>query len=204
MSMCRVLSCVVGRGCLLWPACSLGKTVSLCHTLFCTPRPNLLLLQVSFGFLPDVGKDWRQEEKGTAEGEMVGQHHWLYWQEFEQALGDDEGQASLVCCSPWGRKKSDTTEWLNWTELKESESSLAPGSFLSNPASKHLPLYQVQNNLFSVHLSLSHSKWSPYRLFSLCFGQAQFFHARTVAWIVFCALHCPKCLLFSALMQCPG
>ena len=39
MSMCRVFSCVVGRGCLLWPVCSLGKT--LCPASFCIPRPNL-------------------------------------------------------------------------------------------------------------------------------------------------------------------
>ena len=41
MSMCRVFSCVVGRGCLLWPVCSLGKTISLCPASFRTPRPNL-------------------------------------------------------------------------------------------------------------------------------------------------------------------
>ena len=42
MSMCRVFSCVVGRGCLLWPVRSLGKTLlSLCAPSFCTPRPNL-------------------------------------------------------------------------------------------------------------------------------------------------------------------
>ena len=37
--------------------------------------------------------------------------------EFEQALGVGDGQRSLVCCNPWGRKESDTTERLNWTEL---------------------------------------------------------------------------------------
>ena len=41
MFMCRVISCVVGRGCLLWPVRSLDKTLSLCSTSFCTPRPNL-------------------------------------------------------------------------------------------------------------------------------------------------------------------
>ena len=62
---------------------------------------------------PDVGKVWRQEEKGTTEDEMVGWHHWLNGDEFEQALGDGEGQGSLVCCSPGGHKQSDTTERLN-------------------------------------------------------------------------------------------
>ena len=45
--------------------------------------------------------------------EMVGWHHQLSRHEFEQSLGDSEGQGSLACCSPWGRKVSDTTEQLN-------------------------------------------------------------------------------------------
>ena len=66
---------------------------------------------------PDVGKDWRQRKKGTTEDEMVGWHHWLDGHEFEQALGVGDGQGSLVCCSPWGLKESDMTDWLNWTDL---------------------------------------------------------------------------------------
>ena len=50
---------------------------------------------------PDAGKDWRQEEKGTTEDEMVGWHHQRDGHEFEQALGVDDGQGSLTCCSPW-------------------------------------------------------------------------------------------------------
>ena len=65
---------------------------------------------------PDSGKDWRWEEKGTIEDEMVGWHHQLDGHEFEQALGVVDVQGSLVCYSPWGPKESDTTEWLNWTE----------------------------------------------------------------------------------------
>ena len=67
---------------------------------------------------PDAGKDWRQEEKGTTEDEIVGWHHRLNGHEIEQAPGNSEGQGSLACCSPWGRKESDKTERLNWTELK--------------------------------------------------------------------------------------
>ena len=62
---------------------------------------------------PDVGKDWRWEEKGVTELEMVGWHHWLNGHEFEQALRDGEGQGNLVCCSPSGHKESDKTEQLN-------------------------------------------------------------------------------------------
>ena len=61
----------------------------------------------------DAGEDWRQEEKGTTEDQMVGWHHWLNGQEFEQTLGVGDGQGSLVCCSPWSCKESDTTERLD-------------------------------------------------------------------------------------------
>ena len=60
-----------------------------------------------------AGKDWRQEEKGTIEGEMIGWHQQLDGHEFEQTLEVGDGQGGLVCCSPWGCKASDTTEWLN-------------------------------------------------------------------------------------------
>ena len=60
---------------------------------------------------PDVGKDWRQKEKGTTNDEMVGWHHRLNGYEFEQPLGDSEVQGSLVCWSPWGCKESDMTDW---------------------------------------------------------------------------------------------
>ena len=61
---------------------------------------------------PDAGKDWGQEEKGVTEDEMVGWHHRLSGHKFEQTLGDSEGQGSLACCSPWGRRESGMTEWL--------------------------------------------------------------------------------------------
>ena len=64
---------------------------------------------------PDARNDWRQEEKGTAEDEMVGWHYQLYGHDFEQAPGVGDAQGGLVCCSPWGRKESDMTERLNWS-----------------------------------------------------------------------------------------
>ena len=67
------------------------------------------------GKKPDAGKDWRQEEKGMTEDEMVGRHHWLHGHEFESTLGIGDGQGSLACCSPWGRKES--AQLSNWTEL---------------------------------------------------------------------------------------
>ena len=62
---------------------------------------------------PDAGKDWRQEEKGVKEDEMVGWHHWVNGHEFEQTPGDHEGQGSLECCSPWSCKELDTTKQMN-------------------------------------------------------------------------------------------
>ena len=64
---------------------------------------------------PDAGRDWGQEEKGKTEDEMAGWHHQLDGHEFEWTPGVGDGQGGLACCSPWGRKESDTTETeLNW------------------------------------------------------------------------------------------
>ena len=86
----------------------IGRTVSEAPILWPPDAKSWL-----FRKDPDAGKDWGQEEKGTTEDEMVGWHYWHNGHEYEQALGDGEGQGSLVCCSPWGRKESDTTEPLN-------------------------------------------------------------------------------------------
>ena len=65
---------------------------------------------------PDAGKDWRQEEKGTTENEMVAWHHRLNGHEFGWTPGVGDGQGGLACCGSWGCKESDMTERLNWTE----------------------------------------------------------------------------------------
>ena len=67
---------------------------------------------------PDAGKEWKKEEKGMTEDEMIGWHHRLDGHEFEQAPGVGDGQGSLTCCSPWG---SQSHKWLSdWTELNPS------------------------------------------------------------------------------------
>ena len=66
----------------------------------------------------DAGKDWKREEKGMIEDEMVAWHHWLDEHMFEEALGVGDGQGGLACCGSWGLEESDKTEQLNWTELK--------------------------------------------------------------------------------------
>ena len=64
----------------------------------------------------DAGRDWGQEEKGTTEDEMAGWHDWLDGRESGWTRGVGDGQGGLACCNSWGRKESDTTEWLNWTD----------------------------------------------------------------------------------------
>ena len=66
----------------------------------------------------DAGKDWGQEEKGTTEDQMAGWHHQLDGREFEWTPWVGDGQGGLACCNSWGHKESDTTERLNWTELR--------------------------------------------------------------------------------------
>ena len=65
---------------------------------------------------PDAGKDWRWEEKGTTEDEMVGWHHRLDGHRLGWTPGVGDGQGGLACCGSSGHKESDTTEQLNWTE----------------------------------------------------------------------------------------
>ena len=72
---------------------------------------------------PDARKDWRQEETGMTDDEMVGCHLQFNGHEFEQALGVGDRQRGLACCGSWGCKESHTTEWLSWTELKQMWSS---------------------------------------------------------------------------------
>ena len=73
-------------------------------------RANLLEKTLMLGMIEGRRREWQNE--------MVGWHHQLYGHEFEQASGVGDRQGGLACCSPWGCKESDKTEWLNWTELK--------------------------------------------------------------------------------------
>ena len=76
---------------------------------------------------PDAGQDWRQEEKGKIEDEMVGWHHWLDGKLWASPGSWSDGQGSLACYSPRGHKESDTTEqlnWLNWISVRSSHKLL--------------------------------------------------------------------------------
>ena len=80
---------------------------------------------------PSAGKDWGQEEKGPTEVEMGGWHHRLNGHEFEQTMGDSEGQGSLGCCSPWGHNELDRTLGLN----KSTKSNLVKRKPVKNQTS---------------------------------------------------------------------
>ena len=83
---------------------------------------------------PDAGKDWRQEEKGTTEDEMVGWHHWLDGHKFEQTPEAGDGQGSLACYSPWGCSIGhDWATELNWASLDISQYSTQLCLTLCNP-----------------------------------------------------------------------
>ena len=64
----------------------------------------------------DAGRDWGQEEKGMTEDEMARWHHWLNGHQSDWTPGVGDGQGGLACCDSWGRKESDTTERLIWSE----------------------------------------------------------------------------------------
>ena len=121
----------------------------------------------------DAGKDWRLEEKGASEDEMIGWHHWLNAHEFELSLEVGDGQAGLVCCSPWVHKELDMTEWLNLTDLccgsagKESACNVgdldsAPGLGRSLGEGKGYPLqyYGPENSMDCiVHVVTKSQTW---------------------------------------------
>jgi len=86
------------------------------------------------------------EEEGTTEDEMAGWHHWLDGHESEWAPGVGDGQGGLACCDSWGLKESDTTEWLNWTEL-------------------NIPLDIYSTS--SLSILLSNGQWDCFHLFIL-------------------------------------
>ena len=89
------------------------------------------------------GRRRQQQDK------MVGRHHRFHGHEFEQAPGVGDGQWSLACCSPWRRKESDTTEWLNWYWLTDDESTLRASQValvVKNPPANAVLSRSVKSN----------------------------------------------------------
>ena len=92
-----------------------GRNDSKAETPVLRP-PHAKSWLIGKGF--DAGSDWGHEEEGMTEDEMAGWHHWLDGRKSEWTPGDGDGQGGLACCDSWGRKESDTTDCLNWTELR--------------------------------------------------------------------------------------
>ena len=134
-------------------------------------------------------------EKGTTKVEMVGWHHWLDGHKSEWTLGVGDGQGSLACCSSWGRKELDTTEWLSWIEAPLSmeffrqqywsglpfplpglmpDPEIKPMSFESVMPSSHLilccPLLLLPSIFPNIRVfsneSALHIRWPKYYSFS--------------------------------------
>ena len=110
---CKVIQLVNPQGNQSW--IFIGRTDAEAETPILWP-PDVKSWLILKG--PVAGKGWRQEEKGTTEDEMVGWHHQLDGHDFEETLGVGDGQKGVVCCSPWGRKESDTTVLLNWNDAE--------------------------------------------------------------------------------------
>ena len=98
----------------------IGRTDAEAETPICWP-PDVKSRFI--GKDPESRKDWRQEEKGTTEDEMVEWHRRLNRHEFEQNSRRWWRQENLVCCSPRSCKELDTTEWLNNTLFSRSGNS---------------------------------------------------------------------------------
>ena len=119
----------------------------------------------------DAGRDWGQE-KGTAEDEMAGWHHWLDGHEFGWTPEVGDGQGGLACCNSWGRKESDTTEWLNWTELKTVLVVITGGGDVLTSFCGHNKLPQMygleQYEFLILYCRGQKSEIGPLRLKSRC------------------------------------
>ena len=150
---CKKIQSVHSKGDQPWVF--FGRTDANAETpILWTPHAKSWLI----GKDPDARRDWGQEEKGTTEDEMAGWHHWLDGREFEWTLGDGDGQGGLVCYSSWGRKDSDTTEQLNWTDTKGNKCLprtflylMLCGIFLFNSSHDPLCLYSYPSTVHETH-----------------------------------------------------
>jgi len=104
---CKEIKPVHPKGNQAW--ISIGRTEAEAKAPILWPSDEIWFI----GRDPNPGKDRRPEENRTTKDEMVGWHDWLNGHEFEQTLGDGEGQGSLACCIPWGRRVRQTEQLNN-------------------------------------------------------------------------------------------
>ena len=142
---------------------------------------------------PDAGKDWRQEKKGTTEDEMVGWHHQLNRHGFGWTQGVGDGQGGLACCGSWGRKESDTTEWLNWTEQQFIDLS-----FANKTRKPPILTFSMDQHFFQNSLHWRLSVYLPQRLLSLQLAFFSGFPPLPPPWALFhfSPLFCPILSVF--------
>ena len=132
-----------------------GRTDAKAETPVFWPPPAKSWL---IGKDSDAGRDWGQEGKGMTEDEMVGWHHWLNGCEFEWTLGVGDEQGDLACCDSLGRKESDTTERLNWTELiTKIASKLSPQKKVKKDPQNYSNDRASDNGLIFQHLNKQRS-----------------------------------------------
>ena len=127
----------------------IGRTKAEAPILWLPDVTNWLIWKDS-----DAGKDWRWEEKGTTEDELVGWHHQYDGHVFGHTPGVGDRQGSLACCSPWGHEESETTDRLNWVSFKWS-------IILVNLPQGFSHTYAYKLNIFLVvwRNALSKIKW---------------------------------------------
>ena len=116
---------------------------------------------------PDAGSDWGQEEKGMTEDEMAGWHHWLNVHEFGWTPGVGDGQGGLACCDSWGRIELDTTERLNWTDLRLCLKDHNQSEYLHTSDNCRC-LYLRQRFIKPWFILIRHVKWSEVKVSQPC------------------------------------
>ena len=118
----------------------------------------------------DAGRDWGQEEKGTTEDEMAGWYHRLDGRESEWTPGVGDWQGGLVCCDSWGRKESNTTERLIWSDLITS-SSWSKGTIWSYSMSKKslmCPRHARQRSRKQAPRAVTEASPASFKLQKIC------------------------------------
>ena len=127
---------------------------------------------------PDAGKDWRREEKGMTEDEVVGWHHRINGHEFESIPGVGDRQGGLAWCSPCGCKESDTTEQLNWIDTSEGCCKGLKGLIMKNA---HKQAWHITNSICLFSRSVG-SIFAPMDCSPPGFFVCGFFQARILEW----------------------
>ena len=136
----------------------------------------------------DAEKDWRWEEKGMTEDEMVGWHHQFHGHEFEQAPGVGDGQGSLVCCSPWGhhRVQHDWVTGLNWVASHKPQAAC----HILDLTNSHLSFFPQEKNDLHWPFSLSSDPQvpSPTEVTSRLLGPQHKYltKAKKNFWLLYC------------------